>query len=342
MSTAAWLAATALVALGVAGAVLVSRRVWTRPSRLRRWAGRATVGACTLAVAFLACEAYFKFLWLEPDGFGVSLHTRLWARRYLHPRNSLGYRDVEHDAASLEGKRVLFVVGDSFVEGAGLRDYRRRTSNVLARRLGPAWAVVNIAQGGWGTFQEHAAMVRYPRRPGAVVLVYYVNDVLPAAAEQGLPLEVPPTRGWVRAVAGSSYFLDFLYWRLYRLRLDEGALLEHLETCFDDPDVLRAHLAELDALVRWVEAREAELHVVVFPHLVALERTRRLTDRVVRFLTDRGVDVLDMGARLQGRDPAELVVGRFDSHPGEELNEEVAELLLERLSAPGDDRRGAR
>ncbi len=333
MSGGVLLLAAGWVVLAIVSAAWVSRRIWTRPSTLRRAVGRLTVSACTLAVVFLLGEAYFKFVWLEPDGFGASLHTRLWARKYLHPRNSLGYRDGEHPPEAFEGKRSLFVVGDSFVEGAGLRDWTQRTSNVLADRLGPEWEVVNLAKGGWGVLQEHGALARYPQRPDVVVLVYYVNDVLQPAARQGRSLRLPERPEWLRRLTSSSYFLDFLYWRTYRASLDEALLLEFIEQCFADPAVRADHLEELEGLVDWLEERSVKLHVVVFPHLAAVERTRPLTDVVTSHLRERGVDVIDMAQHLAGRAPETLVVGRHDSHPCEEVHVEVAARLLERLQS---------
>jgi hypothetical protein len=170
-----------IVAVCPIAAALLFRRVWVEPSKVRRLAMGVTLLACTLMVLFLLGEVFFKYFWLRPDGLGVSLHNQRWQKLYAHPMNSRGYRDVEHGAADFEGKRVAFVAGDSFMVGAGLRDYRKRVSNVLATRLGDSWEVVNIAIGGSSTGHQYAAIASYPRRPDIIVLSYYINDVAQSA-----------------------------------------------------------------------------------------------------------------------------------------------------------------
>jgi hypothetical protein len=142
---------------------------------------------------------------------------------------------------------------------------------------------------------------------------------------------LPQRNQAVEDLARRSYLLDFLYWRLYRLAIDDSAHWDYIYAAFSDERVLDDHLSQLDSVIHFAEVHGAELHVVVFPHLADVERTKEFTDRVVRFLGDRKVSVIDLGTRLLGREPASLMAGPQDAHPNEELHLEVAELLLERM-----------
>ena len=48
--------------------------------------------------------------------------------KYWKPINSYGYRDIEH--VNLKEKKLPFVVGDSFVAGHGIKNYKDLFSNV--------------------------------------------------------------------------------------------------------------------------------------------------------------------------------------------------------------------
>ena len=100
--------------------------------------------------------------------------------------NSLGYRDIEHD--SYDNRQIIFVVGDSFVAGHGIARPGDRFSDLLQKRLGDRYVVVNIAQNGWNTPEEYQAIISYPRKPNRIILSYFINDITDAAKDR-MPLK---------------------------------------------------------------------------------------------------------------------------------------------------------
>src|SRR6185436_234575 len=86
-----------------------------------------------VALVLLAVEGVFSMV-ERSHAVGYTLAARLWfARHWSTPNNSLGYRDVEHPD---DGRKKLFVLGDSFVAGVGIADARERFSDLLQVGLG--------------------------------------------------------------------------------------------------------------------------------------------------------------------------------------------------------------
>jgi len=313
-------------------------RVWTRPSGLRTAATRLSLSLGTLLICLVAAEVYCYNFVIVSDGFGFTLASHRWMQKHWWPVNSLGYRDLEPDSAAIAGRRLLVVVGDSFVAGDGTADYRDRFANVLGAHLGDGWRVNVVAKRGWNTPQEIAGLRRFPLAPDVVVLSYYVNDIEVAAAKAGRPrpgLVVPPPR-LLRPFVDNLYSLNYAYWRLYRFREggSMGAIYRRylIEVARDD-QIWLLQLRELRSLVQLAERRAKRVVAVVFPTLVDTEASRPLTTKVVQLLRRRRVEVLDLAPRLAGRDTASLIVNRMNVHPSVALHHEVADLLYEMLRA---------
>ena len=112
-----------------------------------------------------------------------TLAAQRWACKYFPPYNSYGYRDHEPD---FSGKKIVFVVGDSFVKGNGIEYIDDRFSNLLAKKLGSNWTVTILANGGWSPPDYLRALERHDRTPDFIVVSYYINDIEAAADLAGL------------------------------------------------------------------------------------------------------------------------------------------------------------
>jgi GDSL-like Lipase/Acylhydrolase family len=305
-------------------------------TRARRVAKGLLVSLLTTGVLLVALEFSWRQFAVHSDGWGFTLSSQTWFQRHWKPINSAGYRDREHPPGSFAGKKVIFVVGDSFVAGHGVESVSDRFADRLREKLGAGSEVVVIAQNGWDTEQERAAIAAHHARPDVVVLSYFVNDIDAAAARHGrarAPIE-PPT-GALGALVGSSYFANDLYWRGYRFAspaLAESSLA-FLEGCYADDAIWKDHERAIEGVAQDVRGRGARLVVVVFPALFALERTRPITAKVAKAFAARGASVLDLGEKLAGRDPRALVVGSADAHPNGALHGEVADLLFPLVTA---------
>lgn len=316
---------------------LLLRFVFTRDGWLRRAATRLSLAGFSILFTLLLLEITFSRLAIS-DAFLFTLASKQWMARYFHPINSLGYRDVEHSPSSLQGKRLVVVTGDSFVAGHGIRDYRDRFSNVLGRHLGSDWVVAVVAKGGLSTGEELSRVKSFPYQPDTLILSYYINDIYGAAAKMGLKLDVRPEQPsrLIRPLVESSYLANFAYWRIAR---GGDSLVkrpkELTARAYCDPQIWRAHASELQAFVDYARQNEIHLIVIVFPRVSAVSESQPFTSKVVRFLRDQDVRVVDMSVHLADRDPRTMVVNSLDGHPNEAVNKEVASLLYQAMQDEG-------
>lgn len=300
--------------------------IWRdRTSRARRIAQNMALSVFTLLVVVLLLELYFKLIFAQSDTFGFTLAEENWHARYVQT-NSLGYRDIEWTPELLAGRTKIMVLGDSFVEGAGINNPADRFADRLGRMLGNDYAVMNVAAGGLGTKEEIERALAYPYPPDLVILSFYLNDIDKTARDMGFKppaLKVDPP-----ALVNESYALNFFYWRVFRLVQQAGETYwDWLLSVYDNPDVWQVYQGELLQVHRLVQERGGRLIVVVFPEMRAVAESRPITTRVANLYREQGVPVLDVTGLVAGMDPAELVVNAVDSHPNEFVHGLVAEAL---------------
>jgi len=327
-----------LLILGITLAVFFAlRQGWLRDTKARTPLINSSIGLFSLIWTLIILETCFRVFVLSSDGFGHTLASRQWFAQYWKPINSLGYRNIEHDPTGLNGKKVLFVVGDSFVAGHGTNHPRDRFSDVLGKQLGDEWEVFNMAKNGWDTKDELTALRDFPLIPDVIILSYYINDIDGTASRvwgQPRPSLVEKPHRFIRPVVKRSHLFHFFYWRVYRFQNSSqmgGIYRDYLERAHKDENVSSIHEKELLQIVDWAEKNEVRLVAVVFPLLVDIEWGRQFTEKIVRLFSGKNVPVVNLPKALKGRDPQELVVNNFDVHPSVQLHEEVASLLYAEL-----------
>ena len=295
----------ALSVIPLVSALGVFRYGWTTPSKLRAACMNLTLLGWTLFVLVLLLEVVFYTSFIHSDSFGFTLSAQRWKNLYWTPINAHGYRDIEH--TDVQGKKPLFVVGDSFAAGYGIEDYSQRFANVLGQKLGSEWEVFTIARNGWNTQDEYDAVVSSAHTPEVLVLSYYLNDIDSAARKAGLihPPLVPDIPHGLNFFVENSYAWNFVYWRLYRfasvkdLRENE---VNYLLQGYQDEKVWTIHRQELLKFVEWTSARNITLIVLVFPNLHEVEHSKRYTTQIVDFMRQQDVQVIDLATRLTSRD----------------------------------------
>ena len=318
------------------GLVVLFRHGWTRPSRARRAVLHGSVMLVALVAGLLAAELALGRWYIASDG--GNQYTRAgqrWHRRYWR-LNRYGYRDVRRRPADFAGKRVVVVLGDSFVAGYGVRDVRDRFSNLLGERLGEGWVVVNLARCGWDTAAELQALRTFEPQPDFVVWFYYLNDIEGAAVRcgSGPAGERMPT-GWSGWLIERSNVVNLAYWSL-RDHFRGGVLggyWDWLHAAYADPCTWGKHRADIAAVIEHCTSNGIGLEAVVWPHLTNLAGSAAPVEQVERVLAAHDVPYLDVLERVQGRAPGSLVVGRRDSHPNAALNHELFQWMWPRLAA---------
>ena len=316
--------------------VFILRVVWTKTSRTRSILMKSSLLVSTLAFLFLTLEVLFYFGFAVSDTFGFTLASQRWNAKYYRPVNSYGYRDVEHDQKEFATKELVEVVGDSFVAGHGIPHIEDRFSNILQKKLGSEFVVVNIARNGWNTSDELKAVQSYPYKPKKIILSYFINDILGAAERlgHGSPVRVePPANKVVRYIVDHSYTFNFAYWRLYRFHNTQlgEKYWTYIENAYLDATIWGEHEQELLRFVTYAQKEQINLSVVLFPNLADVKRSAPFTSKVAGFFRAHNVPVLDLEPLVEGRDPKSLTVNSLDSHPNEALNKEVADLLMNQI-----------
>ena len=314
---------TASLALNV---IFLFRFVWTdKHSNGRLIVQNISLSLFSLLLITILLEVYFKVFFAQSDTFGFTLAEENWHARYVQT-NSLGYRDIEWTPELLEGRTKIMVLGDSFVEGAGINDPANRFSNLLGQMLGDEYAVMNVGIGGVGTKDEIRNAFEYPYPPDIIILCFYLNDIDQTAQDMGfkrpsLAVETP-------FLVDQSYALNFFYWRLYRLVPQAGETYWNwLVSLYNDPDIWEVYRGELLQVAQIAKDRRNPLIVVVFPEMLAVEESRPITSQVANLYREQELPVLDVTDLVAGMDPAGLVVNSVDSHPNEFVHRLVAEGL---------------
>lgn len=138
-------------------------------------------------------------------------HRFVWPERYA-ARNSFGLNDAEPGVRG-QGTRIL-VLGDSYVEGAGVRRQDRFCSRLqsLLRMSDPEAQVIAGGVGGWNTIHEADFFERHGQQlaPDVVIVAYVLND-----AEGNEQLTERPTRWelWLQ-----TRLQSYLCYRVFRWR----------------------------------------------------------------------------------------------------------------------------
>lgn len=292
-------------------------------------APKALLAATTCSVLFYAVEGGLRLFFVHSDGFAVTAMHRAWMSLHWKPVNSLRFRDREAEADA-NAKRLL-VVGDSFAAGHGVEDLEDTFARVLERRLGAPWRVNIAAKPGWSTNAELAALAKYPVRPNVVVLSYYINDMSYLLPKDDDDFRPPPK--WLEWFANGFFSTSYLYWHTFQggmSRVHEQYAHTRVAE-YDDPELWARHAADLDRFVELARGMGAELVVLVWPRLDAVESSRVATAKVSAHFRERGVKVVDLTDELSKRPARELVVNRLDAHPNAATHDLAAERLFEVL-----------
>jgi hypothetical protein len=262
---------------------------------------------------------------------GYTMAAKIWGHRYWKPVNALGYRDKEH--VRVDGKKLLFVVGDSFTAGDGTDDVADRYSDLLSVH-NPELQVLNLGRNGSDTADELRRLQAHPLQPDEVVLQYYPNDVEGAAGKAGwkIPAFTPYEDldfGWLRVLVRGSFLANFVYWQFPHT--DGLAYVRYLEKALADPEVLRRHYADLESVCAYARDRHFPLVVVMFPFLNDVERSRKMTAGVKDLFARNRVRVVDVADLVEHVPVSERTANPQNAHPSVMVHALVADALAKAL-----------
>jgi hypothetical protein len=281
----------------------------------------ATMGFMLMA-CLLLLEGICMFV-ARSHSYDGTLASKVWFARHWR-LNSQGLRDVE---VHRQGKKRLWLMGDSFVAGHGIADTSLRFSNLL-QRMAPEYEVFNMGVNGFGPKDELQQLQNAAQKPDKVFLFWYLNDIEECAWSHGLFVG----DGMDHSLPGlslihGSYLANFLWWS-YPHPQEGLDYLTFLKKAFADDEILACHLAELEAIRGYCQDNRIAFTLFAFPLMQAPDGSAFAMDFIRRFFQAHpqlsGADLTDLYSRFPG---TRLVVNDFDAHPNAEANRLLAEFL---------------
>lgn len=308
--------------------IFIFRRIWKEESKIRDLSKNISLSIFSTLFLLIILEIVFGIFVVHSDSYDFTLAAKRWSQKYWNPINSHGYRDYEHDLS----QNILFVVGDSFIAGYGIKKIDDRISGILAKKLGSEWAVPVLADNGWNTIDEAKAILNYPKKPTKIILSYFINDIEGAAEKSGLerPQLIEAPNKIILPIIDNSFVINWIYWRLYRSGFGD-IYWKYLKRAYGDTEIWSLHKQELGYIISIAQMAGSGITFVVWPHLNNIDGSFEFTSKVVGFLKEQKVEVIDLHSHFQGRPSETLVVNAMDSHPNEKTNKEVAELVYKRI-----------
>lgn len=289
--------------------------------------------ALAIFVTLMGLEFYFKVFFAETDDLDTLARDNWRKLYYKDTFNTFGYRDKEWSDEMVAGKTKVIVVGDSFVEGAGIKYTKDRFPDRLDEMLGSDYVVFNVGRRGASTEREMNDLLEYPYSPNILILSYFVNDIDEIAVFREImePPKMPPISPVLSPLVNNSYAVNFFYWRVVRIaaaREPDERWLWRLRA-YNDPDAWWLHQQQLLAIAEGAKSEQIPFIVVVFPSMTNLEDSLPIAERVVELFEKQGIPVLDVADLIQGIPSKELTASAVDAHPNEMVHELVAKALYD-------------
>jgi hypothetical protein len=263
-------------------------------------------------------------------------------RRFMRPKNSKSYRDLERTVAKPSGVRRVVSLGDSFAWGASVEfedAYPQRLERGLRRRRHEAWQVVNLALPGMSTVDEDAQLETegMDYGPDVVLLGYVLNDSEDAtAAETRRAVDWAEPKEKPRGVLDRSALFRLVSTRLWATAENRRRISGYKSMYADDAPgwiAARGALRRMGGLCR---QKGVPFVVAIFPLFGNRLDDRypfpEIHDRVAQASAEAGAKVVDLLPAYRGLRWELLVVdGVDDEHPNEIAHRIAANVILHAL-----------
>jgi hypothetical protein len=294
-----------------------------------------------LLAGFTAFEMYFALIYDQSDSFNMTNVSKKWFMRHVH-KNPQGFRDdrpLERTAAA--GVHRVWIVGDSFTYGHGIKNVADRFSDRVAadleRQHPGKFSVSNVAETGINISQvENLVRVHLEAgyRFNTLVYIICLNDIEPFVANAGeryvhLGEPGPPL------FFSDTYFFNLLWFR-FKLAMKPQVrnYYDDLAEAYKEGKPLNRFLYSFDKLRATCAGHQVELRVAIFPFLHNLGPDYPFAaahQTLVDYCREQEIPVLDLTAVLELHLSEGLTVNVFDAHPNERAHQLAAETLEREL-----------
>jgi len=242
--------------------------------------------------------------------------------------NSEGHRDREFPVARQPGTDRVVMIGDSFIEGWGVKVEETISKRLegLFEEAGQRVEVMNTGVGNYNSVMQVEAFLARDAKyaPDVVVLNYTFNDAEPI-----------PTYGstsWLARHSEATVFLMGAFDSLRRVARPVERWEQYYLGLYDTPGWAAARAA-LHKLAVYCREHDMQLMIVNWPELhdVRDYRLGAITERIKGVATEEQVPFVDLLEAVKDQDPATLWVTPPDPHPNGKANALYASYLFPTL-----------
>lgn len=316
---------------------------------LNGWAKNLRLVGISLFFFYFLVELPFTFIPLS-TGAGQGPGARVWFHYYWE-FNNRGYRDVEIEERDTSGKVNLFVLGDSFVAGHGIKDPQDRFSDRLAEMLPDNYEVYNLGESGSDTRKQFENLSDFPLRPDYLVWSHIPNDIERIYTAQPTSLREEPPLLHAQLISTPSlrdryFLLDYVIRQInaprnpprlhYTREMVEGK--DNYLRYYLDPKAFRQHMAEIDELLGWARHYDIPVLAMLFPETpdpILQLSSDFINAPLIRELRQRNLPVLDLTPLIRNIPAPRRMVSWLDAHPSVESHHRVADTLQQTLRRLG-------
>jgi hypothetical protein len=291
-----------------------------------------------IVMILMGAEAWLRIFYITTDAYGFTAMNYHWYQNFYRGHyNSLGYRDYEPLPDDEVTTRIA-VLGDSFAMGHGINNIDETFPQMLERDLGAGYDVDVVAHSGWDSDVEIYYLRDYPLQPDVVILSYYLNDIDHLLTE---PTQNPdavfdfPDNPTVTWIVREFFVPNYIYYNLMQYTSPERTttFMDRLVAPHMDDDLWAQQAWHLNEIYEWTQENDAQLVALVWPQIAAVEESIPATDRIRDFFLERDVPVVNMADVLIDQEPRQMIVNRFDSHPGVQAQRLAADALHDAISS---------
>jgi len=308
---------------------------------------------CFIFLLFLSSvELYFRFFYVETDSEMITLSGRAWVRKYCR-YNRQHFRDDRY-FGSMKPKNVfrIGILGDSFVEGQGIKDPNNRFSNILEdtikRKFNGNCEVYNLGKCGWDTNNERNFFLEEGITYDLDVLILSVvemNDFLqmhianiPELKDEYLDIRYRDKMlsKMVGYFVDNSYAASFFYAQFLKVRKGsiEKEVVKKAQAVMANKDNWDIFMKCILRIRRACQNNDIKFYLISFPGLHLgknadlLQLQAEYKKIFESYLNKENIDHLFLGEYFEKYAGEDLTVSQFDLHPNELANKIVAKSLL--------------
>ncbi|MBI2328009.1 SGNH/GDSL hydrolase family protein [Candidatus Curtissbacteria bacterium] len=291
-----------------------------------------------IILVFSLSEAYFRYVYDEPDGLGFLKVDKRWHQRH-DVFNNYFFRDRNFEVEKPAGVTRIAVMGDSITQGGGIENVEDRFSNILEEKLKSAEKkveVYNLGKSGYDTTEEikQYENVRHLKFD-ILIWEYFINDIQPQTST-GTPILVKHSKKAkiVQFLSDRSFLFDYVYWRFsqrYQNTFKELATADIDQ--YSNQSVLENHKKEITEFIDSLNKDKIKVVVIMFPSnfLIGPSYPSHIHQIMGDYFRKQGVIFIDLLPDLKDKNKKTLMASKFDPHPNEFVHKIAAERLFERI-----------